>query len=90
MSLCVQNLALHSAFKLSFILEVLQRHKLVTAEVADSVTTFIKANQTFGGAPAPAATGAAAVAEPEAAHSPAAQPPRCSSTSRSKVYLGQN
>lgn len=66
----MQNLALHAAFKLSFILEVLQRHKLVTAEVADSVTAFIKANQTFGGPAAPAA------AEPAPSPSPAAQPAR--------------
>ena len=65
----MQNLALHAAFKLSFILEVLLRHKLVTAEVANSVTAFIKANQTFN----PAAPYAA---QPAAAPSPAAMPAR--------------
>lgn len=60
---CVQGLKLHAAFKLSFILAVLQKHGLVSPAVAESVTSFIAANQTFGGgssapaaAPAPAAT----------------------------------
>ena len=81
----LQNLALHAAFKLSFILEVLQRHGLVTPEVGASVTAFIAANQTFGGAPAAAVEPAAAVAEPAAAPSPAAQPAR-SASRRSFFY----
>lgn len=41
------GLKLHSAFTLSFILETLQKHKLVTDEVAASTKAFIAANQTF-------------------------------------------
>ena len=70
-----QGLALHAAFKLSFILEVLQRRGLVTAEVGAAVTAFIAANQTF----APPA--AAAVPEPvAAAPSPPAVPARSAVT----------
>lgn len=42
------NLTLHSAFTLSFIIKVLLRHGLLSQEVADSVAAFIAANQTFG------------------------------------------
>eukprot|EP00891_Asterochloris_glomerata_P008155 jgi/Astpho2/8155/fgenesh1_pm.00120_%23_32_t len=42
------NLRLHSAFTLSFILDVLQKHGLVQDSVAQAVKTFIAANQTFG------------------------------------------
>ena len=42
------NLRLHSAFTLSFILDVLQKHGLVQDNVAQAVKTFIAANQTFG------------------------------------------
>ena len=55
-----QGLKLHAAFKLSFILTVLQKHGLVTPAVAESVTSFIAANQTFGGSSAPAAAPAPA------------------------------
>ena len=41
------NLKLYSAFTLSFILETLQTHKLVSDEVASSTKAFIAANQTF-------------------------------------------
>ncbi len=57
---CVQGLKLHAAFKLSFILAVLQKHGLVSPAVAESVTSFIAANQTFGGSSTPAAAPAAA------------------------------
>ena len=62
----MQGLKLHAAFKLSYILAILQKHSLVTPAVAESVTSFIAANQTFGGgsstpaaAPATAPTPAA-------------------------------
>ena len=55
-----QGLKLHAAFKLSFILAVLQKHGLVSPAVAESVTSFIAANQTFDGSSAPAAAPAAA------------------------------
>ena len=42
------NLRLHSAFTLSFILDVLQKRGLVQGSVAQAVKTFIAANQTFG------------------------------------------
>jgi hypothetical protein len=51
---CTQGLKLHAAFRLSFILSVLEKHGLVTPAVAQSVTAFIAANQTFGGSSAPA------------------------------------
>ena len=41
------GLKLYSAFTLSFILETLQQHKLVSDEVAASTKAFIAANQTF-------------------------------------------
>lgn len=51
------KLNLHSAFKLSYILQTLEKHGLVDPKVAASVREFIAANQTFGegavGAPAP-------------------------------------
>ena len=62
-----QGLKLHAAFKLSFILGVLQKHGLVTPAVAESVTSFIAANQTFSGSSAPAPT------------AKSAQPARCRS-----------
>lgn len=49
-----KGLTLHSAFTLSFILQVLQKHGLVDAAVGDKVAAFLAANQTFGAsAPAP-------------------------------------
>lgn len=54
------NLKLHSAFTLSFILDILQRKGIVSDEVAANVKKFIAENQTHGsGAPAPAAAPAA-------------------------------
>jgi uridine monophosphate synthetase len=41
-----QGLTLHSAFTLTYILDVLVRHALVTPEVSASVKAFIAANQT--------------------------------------------
>lgn len=49
------NLTLHSAFTLSFIIKVLLRHGLLAQEVADSVAAFIAGNQTFGQAAQPKA-----------------------------------
>ena len=50
------GLRLHSAFTLSFILGVLQRHDLVSEQVAADVKAFITGNQTFdASAPKPAA-----------------------------------
>ena len=63
---CMQGLKLHAAFKLSFILAVLQKHGLVTPAVAESVAAFIASNQTFGGSSAPPATAPAAAAKPAA------------------------
>lgn len=51
------NLALHSAFTLSYILDVLRKHDLVTEGLASKVKTFIAENQTT----APAAPAAPAV-----------------------------
>lgn len=45
-NLAAHNLALHSAFTLTYILDVLIRHKLVTEEVGGKVRAFIAANQT--------------------------------------------
>ena len=50
--LAAQNLRLHSAFTLSYILEVLGKHGLVEADVAAKVKEFIAANQTDKPAPA--------------------------------------
>lgn len=69
------GLHLYSAFTLSFILEVLVKHRLVNDKVATSVKSFIAANQTFkqsdgatkASAAAPAATGDAAASSTEAA-----------------------
>jgi hypothetical protein len=62
------GLNLHAAFKLSFILETLQKHGLVEAAVAENVRSFIAANQTFGGAavppPAPAPAAPPTVSRP--------------------------
>ena len=52
--LAATGLALHSAFTLSYILEVLVRHGHVSAEVAAKVKEFIAANQTDKAAAAPA------------------------------------
>ena len=50
------GLRLHSAFTLSFIIGVLQRHNLVSEQVAADVKAFIAGNQTFdASAPKPAA-----------------------------------
>ena len=46
--MALNNLRLHSAFTLSFILDTLQKHGLVQDSVAQAVKTFIAANQTFG------------------------------------------
>lgn len=55
--LASQGLQLHSAFTLSYILDTLLRHGLVTDDVASKVKAFIAANQTDqpGGIPAAAA-----------------------------------
>ena len=53
------NLTLHSAFTLSYILDVLRKHDLVTEELASKVKTFIAENQTNAPA-APAAPAASA------------------------------
>lgn len=63
-NLAANGLRLHAAFKLSTMLDVLQRHELVTAETAGKVRAFIAANQT-GGAAAPAPAAAAAPAKPK-------------------------
>eukprot|EP00873_Tetraselmis_striata_P040606 jgi/Tetstr1/460870/TSEL_006029.t1 len=64
--LAANGLQLHSAFTLSFILQVLQKHALVSDDVAAKVRAFVAANQTFkaGDAvkPAPAPTPAPAPA----------------------------
>lgn len=59
------GLKLYSAFTLSFILETLQKHKLVSDEVAASTKAFIAANQTFkeGDSTAKAATDAPAASQ---------------------------
>jgi uridine monophosphate synthetase len=46
--LASDNLKLHSAFTLSYILDTLVKHSLVTEEVAGKVKAFIAANQTHG------------------------------------------
>lgn len=52
--LASSNLRLHSAFTLTYILDTLVKHDLVTTDVADKVKTFIAANQTHNkAAPAP-------------------------------------
>eukprot|EP00889_Picochlorum_renovo_P008210 jgi/Picre1/35240/NNA_002702.t1 len=56
--LASDNLKLHSAFTLSYILDTLVKHSLVTEEVAGKVKAFIAANQTHG-----ASSKAAAAAE---------------------------
>lgn len=56
--LAANGLNLHAAFKLSSMLDVLQKHKLVDDEVAGKVRAFIAENQTQlpkPAAPAPAA-----------------------------------
>ena len=60
--LAAQGLRLHSAFTLTYILDTLLRHGLVTDAVARSVQQFLAANQTDkpGAIPAAAATAAAA------------------------------
>ena len=54
------GLTLHSAFTLSTLLKVLEKHKIVTTEVGDKVRAFIQANQTND----PTAAAAKAVAPP--------------------------
>lgn len=54
------GLQLHAAFKLSAMLDILLKHQLVTAQVANSVRKFIAENQTrLPSTPAPAAPPAA-------------------------------
>lgn len=48
------GLKLHSAFPLSFILQVLLKHKLIEQSLADKVTSFLAANQTGSGNEIPA------------------------------------
>jgi len=60
--LAANGMKLHAAFKLSALLDVLTKHKLVTEEVADKVRSFIAENQTK--LPAAGAAAAAAVAAP--------------------------
>ncbi len=57
--LATNNLNLHAAFKLSFLLKVLRKHELVSEGTAQKVRDFIAANQaplpgTGAGAPAAA------------------------------------
>jgi uridine monophosphate synthetase len=52
--LASQNLRLHSAFTLTYILDTLARHGLVTPDVVQAVKAFIADNQTDKPAPAPA------------------------------------
>ena len=52
--LASDNLKLHSAFTLSYILDTLVKHSLVTEDVAGKVKAFIAANQTHGGSKPPA------------------------------------
>jgi len=59
--LAANGLKLHAAFKLSAMLDVLQRHGLVDGAVADKVRTFIAENQTKR----PEAAAAAAPAKPK-------------------------
>lgn len=74
------NLKLYSAFTLSFILEVLVKHSLVSDQVAASVKAFIAANQTFkqgdatskASADAPSGSGTSGTAEAAAAAKAAA------------------
>ena len=66
------GLKLYSAFTLSFILETLQKHKLVTDEVAASTKAFIAANQTFKEGDAATKASADAPAASQAASSDAA------------------
>lgn len=54
--LAANGLRLHAAFKLSAMLDVLQKHSLVTDATADAVRAFIAGNQTKLPAPAAAAT----------------------------------
>ncbi|KAG2493995.1 hypothetical protein HYH03_007922 [Edaphochlamys debaryana] len=66
--LAKNGLALHAAFKLSAMLDVLQKHSLVSDETAKKVRTFIAENQTTlpsTTAAAPAAPAAAPVAAPK-------------------------
>jgi uridine monophosphate synthetase len=58
------GLKLHAAFKLSAMLDVLQKHNLVDEALAGKVRAFIAENQTQ--LPAAAAAGAAAAAAPPA------------------------
>lgn len=55
--LAKNGLQLHAAFKLSSMLDILQKHKLVDDELAGKVRTFIAENQTQ--LPSPAAAPAA-------------------------------
>jgi hypothetical protein len=70
--LAANGLRLHAAFRLSAMLDVLQRHKLVSDDVAAAVRAFIAENQTKR----PDAGAAAAAAAPAAAAA-AAKPKRC-------------
>jgi len=79
------GLKLHSAFTLSFILEVLVKHSLVNSQVAASVKSFIAANQTFkqgdaatkASADAPAGSTSATVGPEAAAAAKAAAEAAC-------------
>ena len=59
------NLRLHSAFTLSFIIGVLLRHSLVTEQVAQDVKAFIAGNQTFDANAPKAAPAASAPSKPK-------------------------
>jgi hypothetical protein len=62
--LAKNNLNLHAAFKLSAMLDVLQKHQLVDEQLAGKVRQFIAENQTQ--LPSPAAPTPAAAAPPAA------------------------
>ncbi|KAK9831999.1 hypothetical protein WJX81_007379 [Elliptochloris bilobata] len=68
------GLRLHSAFTLTFILDVLVRHGLVAPATSDAVQAFLAANQTFQ-APSGAPSAAPAAAAPPVANGTAARLP---------------
>lgn len=77
--LASNNLKLHSAFTLSYILEVLTKHSLVSDQLASTVRKFVADNQTHSGEKTPATAAAA----PTAATVPEATPKRLSYEERS-------
>mmetsp|Transcript_40560 Transcript_40560/g.114874 ORF Transcript_40560/g.114874 Transcript_40560/m.114874 type:complete len:586 (-) Transcript_40560:432-2189(-) len=73
-----KGMNLYSGFKLSFILDVLQKHKLVDDATASQVLEFIAANQTFNAGAQPAAP------KPEVAKAPS-KPKRLTYKERAKL-----